>query len=72
MQVDDEIALGEGLERQGAHPGVEEVARLEEAGEVVEDVLDVGVGAEPDDGDAGGLRLGRDHRERFPDQGVHQ
>ena len=45
---------------------------LQEAREVVEDELGVAGGAEPDDGEPGGLGLGAHDGQVFPDQGVEE
>ncbi len=72
MQRQDQVHCGQALERQVAHAGLQHVGRLEQAGQIVEHVLRVALGAEAHDGNPGGLRLGAHDRQVGPDERVEQ
>ena len=59
-------------ERQGPHAALEQVRRIDQAGQVMEDVLRLLVGPEPDDRKPGGLRLGTHQAQVGPDQGIQE
>src|SRR5437660_115190 len=72
MQVRDDLGRLDRPQRRGAHRFVQAVLRLEQAGRVGEDELRVPTREQADHGETGGLRLGRDDRQVFADQGVQE
>ena len=61
--MEDHVDLTESGLGRGPHPGMKEVLRVEQAGQIVEDELGFGFGQQTDDGEPGGLGLGADNRE---------
>ena len=72
MEVENEIHALERVQCEGPHPGLHQIAGLEQAGEVVEHVLDVTVGAEADHGQPGRLGLGAHDGEVGTDEGIEE
>jgi hypothetical protein len=72
MEVEDGRGAPELLQGGQAHPGLHQVAGFEQAGEIVEDKLGIAFGAEADDWEPGGLRLGADDGQVLADEGVEE
>jgi hypothetical protein len=72
MEVEDDVGSFQGGVSGREHPGLKRIARIEQAGEILEDVLRVCLGPEADDGEPGGLGLGADDRQVLADQGVEE
>jgi hypothetical protein len=68
----DDVGLGERLERRGEHRPLQKVARLEQTRCVEEDELDGTLGEDPGDALPRRLRLRRDDREVLADQPVQE
>ena len=72
VQMEDDIHARQCGEGELAHALLHEVAGVEETGEVVPDVLDVAVGAEPDGRQARRLGLGAHDGEVNADEAVQE
>ena len=72
MQVQDDVGARQHVAGGGEHAGLEGVGRVEQAGQVVEDVLGVAVGAETDDRQAGRLGLGAHDGQVLADEGIQE
>jgi hypothetical protein len=72
MQVQDQVHLAGGGQRDFTHSLLHEVSGVEQSGQIVEDVLGIAVGADPGDRQTGGLRLWAYDGEVLTDQSVEQ
>jgi hypothetical protein len=72
MQVEDEVHLPGSFEGELAHPGLEQVRRVEQAGKVVEDVLRVAVSAKTGNWKAGSLRFGAYDRQVLTNERIQE
>src|SRR5437867_5044944 len=72
MQVGNHLSVVDRPQRRRTHGLMQLVLGLEQTGRIGEDVLRVVFGEQANDGQARGLRLGRDDREMLPDERVEQ
>jgi hypothetical protein len=72
MKVEDQIHPLQSLEGELAHPGLQQVSRLQEPREVMKYELGIAFGAEADDGQPGRLSLGAHDGQVHADEGVEE
>ncbi len=70
--MEHQVHAVERLERELAHAGLHEVGGVEQAGQVVEDVLGVALRPEAGDGKARSLRAGAHDGEVLADERIEQ
>ena len=70
--MENDVGLVETLEGQRPHPFLEQVARIEQTGQIDEQVLDLRVRSEAENREASGLGLGAHHRQRLSHQRVEE
>jgi hypothetical protein len=70
--MEQQIHSANGFQGNVPHSCLEQISRIQEPGEIVKDVLGVGLGPDPGDREASGLGLGADNRQMLAEERIEQ
>jgi len=72
MKMKHKVHFSRGFQGDLAHPGLKQVTRLQEAGQIMKDELGVGLSPNPGDWEPSCLRLGADQGQVLPHEGIQE